>query len=104
MRRGDAAGARLLTGFEPDEDGCEADSAAPVDGVFIIPGGDGSPVLEPVEGPFDDVAAAVELGLKSTGRPPLEPRLWRLAIWSDGSGITAVIPRARRCWRWALAE
>ena len=36
---------------------------------------------------------------KLTGRPPREPLFLRFLIWSDGSGITAVIPRERRCPR-----
>ena len=46
-----------------------------------------------------DDTTVVHSASKATGRPPLEPRRVRLAIWSPGSGMTAVMPRERRCAR-----
>lgn len=41
---------------------------------------------------------------KRGGRPPSRPRRFRLAIWSAGCGITAWMPRPRRCSRIDLDE
>ncbi len=43
-------------------------------------------------------------GSNAGGRPPLLPRLRRLRIWSDGSGMVALIRRRRRWERIALLE
>jgi len=41
-------------------DGCSAVD----DGELVVAGGQGAPLLDGVEGPFDDVAAAVGLGVE----------------------------------------
>jgi len=49
---------------QPEHDRGEDDSASVDEGVFVIAGREASPVLEVVEGAFDDVAVLVVVGVE----------------------------------------
>jgi hypothetical protein len=54
-------GHRLISAH-PDSCGCEFDECEIVGGVLLVPGGDGSEVLELVEEALDEVPVAVQEG------------------------------------------
>src|SRR4051812_37685570 len=89
---------------QPERDRSEHCRGAVDDGEFVVPSGQASPLFDDVESALDDVAALVVCASKAGGRPPREPRRLRCAIWSDGWGITAVIPRRRNSRRMARLE
>jgi hypothetical protein len=60
-------------------------------------------LAELAEGPLDGVALLVGGGVEGEW-PAALPRRSRLAAWSAGWGIVALIPRRRRCARIALLE
>ena len=91
--------------WRPEGDCSEDCRGAVDDGEFVVTGGQASPLLDNVKAALDDVAALVILRRRRPGgRPPREPRRLRCAIWSDGWGITAVIPRRRNSRRMARLE
>jgi hypothetical protein len=52
-----------------DGDRCEDDASAVDEGVFVVAGGEASPVLDVVEGAFDDVAVLVVGDVEGDGSP-----------------------------------
>ncbi len=89
---------------QPGDDCRDGGPCSVDDGVLLVASGQAAPLLERVEGPFDDVAPLVGLVVGFGGRPPSEPRRLRLDYWSDGSGITTLIPRRRSRARFPREE
>ncbi|MDQ0378486.1 hypothetical protein [Amycolatopsis thermophila] len=82
----------------------EDDRGTVDDGEFVVASGQAAPLCEQVEAAFDDIAAAVVYRVECRWPAAAEPRPLRCPIWSAGSAITAVMPRARNCLRIALEE
>lgn len=82
----------------------EGDPGAVGDGEFVVSGGDAAPLLENVEGLLDDGAAFV--GLAVEVHRPAAAGAFAFAVGNliRGSGMTALIFRARKSERLALEE
>jgi hypothetical protein len=72
--------------------------------VFVVAGGQAAPVLESVEGSFDDVAVLVVLGVEADRSAAAGAPVLVVADLVGGLADDSVMPRDRRCARWALAE
>lgn len=69
-----------------------------------VSSGQAAPLLELVDAPLDGVAPLVGLAFEGWRAAADRPRFLRPAIWSEGCGITARIPRRRRWARIARDE
>jgi hypothetical protein len=86
----------LVDVAEPDFDRCDGEGAVEDVVAFVIPGGYRAELLPFVDAPLDGVAAAVLGFVEGRRAPAALPLRLRLARWSSGSAMVALMPRRRR--------